>query len=209
MPNHEIEKTFLSFYQCPSVGPLKLTTCCGSYVSHDGTQHVAETHYAGIVTHTNPGEIGGYGWSSNGSGCLYVNSKVRFADITDGTSQTLLVTERIPFADTDPWKPSAGGRCVRAATAKWGRAGRAISRVVTYFGINNPAGTNFEQAGVASSHSGGANFVFADGHVAMLSENIRLSVLWALTTRAPGVTPAGDNPSQTPYGGEAIGDADY
>ena len=57
--------------------------------------------------------------------------------------------------------------------------------------------------------SGGAQFAFADGHVAFLSETIRLATLWALTTRGPGVTPATEDPANTPYGGEVISDSDY
>ena len=66
---------------------------------------MAETDYGAIATHTYIYAASTYA----GSGCMYVNSKVRLADITDGTSQTLLLSERIPFPDTDPVKETNAG----------------------------------------------------------------------------------------------------
>ena len=45
-----------------------------------------------------------------------------------------------------------------------------------------------------SFHAGGANFVFADGHVQFIRESVRLEVFAALCTRAAG---------------EVVGDNDY
>ena len=54
-----------------------------------------------------------------------------------------------------------------------------------------PGHCGFYDAGFASFHPGGCNFVLADGSVHFLSQNISQNVLVGLTTRAGGevVTP--------------------
>jgi prepilin-type N-terminal cleavage/methylation domain-containing protein/prepilin-type processing-associated H-X9-DG protein len=212
-PNRTLIKTILPFYACPSAATLTLTTCCSAYIANgDGTRHAAETDYAGVTTHTNPNDpsyAAGYAFTRWGSGCLYTGSNIRFADITDGTSQTLLVAERIPFPDDDPWKTGEGASVCPGGECELGDTWAGVSAATTYFGINSPSGMNRQASGIESCHPGGADFAFADGHVAFLSENIRRVTLWALTTRGAGVTPAADDPSNAPYGGEVINDTDY
>ncbi|MBN2294116.1 MAG: DUF1559 domain-containing protein [Pirellulales bacterium] len=208
-PNRQLLRTLLPFYGCPSAGSLNLVSCCGAYANGGaGAEHIAAMHYGGISTHTYP--AGKCASTNAGSGCLYTESKVRLVDITDGTSQTLLIGERIPYPDDDPVKPlmpgCTGGNC------NFGPAWAGISAVTTRYGINNPSGPGgmwFHPNGIQSRHAGGANFAFVDGHVAFLTEDIRLDTLWALTTRAPGTTPVGDDPASQAYGGEVIDDTDY
>jgi prepilin-type processing-associated H-X9-DG protein len=208
--NAKLQKTFLPFYQCPSAEPLTLTACWGGFVPSSDGKHVAETSYAATATHTallitdptsnNAGRTG--------SGCLYDQSGVGLAQIVDGSSQTLLITERIPYPDKDPVKTAIGGTCPNA-NCDWAPHWDGGARVTTHFGINNPSAPFWSHTAIQSSHPGGANFALADGHVTFLSESIRLPVLWALTTRGPGVTPATEDPASTPYGGEVINDTEY
>jgi prepilin-type N-terminal cleavage/methylation domain-containing protein/prepilin-type processing-associated H-X9-DG protein len=188
-------KQLVGTYQCPTVGPLEYSSCCAGI---PGDEDAAMMHFAGVATH----EEALYGGSMSGSGCLYSNSAVGIHEIQDGTSLTLLVTERIPSPDDDPWKTPDPNYCI-GGTCKLGQMWAQVSRVTTFYGINNAAGRWYEDSGVQSSHPGGANFAFADGHVSFLSEGIRLDTLWALTTRGPGKTSAG-----TPYGGEVVAHVD-
>jgi prepilin-type processing-associated H-X9-DG protein/prepilin-type N-terminal cleavage/methylation domain-containing protein len=203
LPNRNLIKSILPFYQCPSAAPLKKAVCCMALAAY-GTDHAGETHYAAIATHTIP--AAGYAFAEKGSGCMYVNSKVTFAQITDGSSRTLLVGERIANPDNDPWKLLAGSVCP-GGVCEAGNVWAGPNMITTAYGIN--AGPTVLESGVMSDHPGGANFTFADGHVQFLSQNLRQEILVAITTRAPGVTPAGDIPANAVYGGELIGDADY
>ena len=80
--NDAIIKEFVWTYQCPSAPPLVLVTCCRDI---PGIEDVAPIHYAGVATHeavdyARPPRIGNT-MSTDGSGCLYMNSAVRIGDI--------------------------------------------------------------------------------------------------------------------------------
>jgi prepilin-type N-terminal cleavage/methylation domain-containing protein/prepilin-type processing-associated H-X9-DG protein len=97
------------------------------------------------------------------NGVLYANSRVRFADITDGTSNTLAVGEKGIDSSNGATPP------VRAACwAGDGRTqnGNAVTACVRGK-INQGNQNNF-----SSSHPGGANFVLCDASVRFVSEDI-------------------------------------
>jgi prepilin-type processing-associated H-X9-DG protein/prepilin-type N-terminal cleavage/methylation domain-containing protein len=98
------------------------------------------------------------GWTSqNNNGVLYGLSAIKFRDIKDGTSQTF----------------AAGERCELHNSANWaGPAGLGNGANVTApvsFMINDPTTTNC----FSSYHPGGANFLFCDGSVTLISETIK------------------------------------
>jgi prepilin-type N-terminal cleavage/methylation domain-containing protein/prepilin-type processing-associated H-X9-DG protein len=132
-------------------------------------------------------------------GIFFLDSSIRLADITDGTSNTLLFGERVhhdPEFDRrrpDLW-PGA------APVAVWGRWG-----FVAHAGANGnvtlstPVPINYRVppggdlatlqdrvCAFGSGHPGGANFAFADGSVRFLSESTPLPILQALSTRDGG-----------------------
>jgi prepilin-type processing-associated H-X9-DG protein len=65
-----------------------------------------------------------------------------------------------------------------------GKFWAAENVLTSAYGINS--GTDYRKSAIQSMHPGGANFVFGDGHVAILGETIDQTVLVALTTRAGG-----------------------
>jgi prepilin-type processing-associated H-X9-DG protein len=131
---------------------------------------------------------------------MYRNSKTRFTEISDGTSQTIMVIECggrplvYRSGRPDPSVPDDQG------------IGWADSEGPMSFDGANPAGT-LEGCGPAggctiamnrkndneaySFHSGGGNFLFADGHVQFLRETIDLRTFAALCTMNGGEV-AGD-----------------
>ena len=116
---------------------------------------------------------------------MFTYSGVRFRDVTDGLSNTLMVGEGDAL-QTDPFKVAnsapgnpycGGGGCTVGFT--WALHGAGT----TAYGINNRT-LSYSTYRMLSHHSGGAHFAMADGAVRFVSENINQATLVALTTRA-------------------------
>ncbi len=128
-------------------------------------------------------------------GVLVPNEKTRIAQITDGTSTTILVTEDAgrprlwqaggPGPDQTvgggPWQSPGNGFMLRGSnndgTGLWGPCA-----------INC---TNDHE--IYSFHNGGANAVFADGSVRFLKADMSIRILAALVTRAGGEVVSGSD----------------
>src|SRR5262249_37506274 len=117
---------------------------------------VAGANYVGVFGKTEPGV--------DGEGIFFRNSKVAIKDITDGTSQTLLVGERTFKVGPATWVGSVTGATLyQPATGPQVEGGAGMALGVA--DRQGPSGTGIEVNAFASLHpGGGANFVFADGH---------------------------------------------
>jgi prepilin-type processing-associated H-X9-DG protein len=115
----------------------------------------------------------------------------RIRDVTDGTSNTALLSELAGRPQL-----CRAGHCGTAEELDGG-PWAAFKNGITVIGSSNGgvrgSGTcainctnEFE---VYSFHSGGANAVFADGHVRFLSASIDIHTFAALVTRAGGDVP--------------------
>lgn len=127
-----------------------------------------------------------YGPQKDLNGCFSVNSNVRERDISDGTSNVIMCGEvdrlngDIPAIGPNPdINKSSDGWA-------WGGAATMFS---TRSGLNKKL--HFDSAG--SSHPGGiVNFLFGDGGVRPLSENLDFTIYRNLgTISAGGILPAG------------------
>lgn len=174
--NNLAMKTFVETYACPSAPPPQLIACCGAIV---GDQDTAETNYSAVATHRN-GDQAFYARDPEGTGILFLRSATRLKDVTDGTSKTYIVAE-CDLDQNDPYAPGS--------SQAWGKIWASENRVTTYYGINSNLG--HIHAPVRSRHPGGANFLYADGHVAFVQQSIDQEVQQAKTTRNWGETIGG------------------
>jgi prepilin-type N-terminal cleavage/methylation domain-containing protein/prepilin-type processing-associated H-X9-DG protein len=132
-------------------------------------------------------------------GVIYVGSNVGVADITDGSSNTLLFGER-SHADPEYDRRTFEIRPDFPPMAGWGRWGFVANQGASgNISLSTPAPINYRvTAGgdfsaledractFGSGHPGGANFAFADGSVRFLTDGVALPTLQALSTRAGG-----------------------
>jgi prepilin-type N-terminal cleavage/methylation domain-containing protein/prepilin-type processing-associated H-X9-DG protein len=151
---------------------------------------VASVNYVGMFGVGEPGV--------DGDGVFYRNSFVRLADISDGLSNTLVVGERsvnlnagrgqatwvgsVPNAvlwscAPDPYDPD-GGVC-----RKEDGSGMTLGHTGEGHGPGDPWGDVNQ---FLSRHGKGAFFLYGDGHVRYLKNEINYNLYKALSTRAKG-----------------------
>jgi prepilin-type processing-associated H-X9-DG protein len=128
---------------------------------------------------------------SRADGVLYLDSRVRLGDITDGTSNTLLAGERPPSANLNFGWWYAGWGQNKTGSAEMVLGVRELSVHPSL--LHCPPGSNKYQAGRTSQmcdtlhfwslHIGGAHFAFADGSVRYLAYSAD-PLMPALATRA-------------------------
>jgi prepilin-type processing-associated H-X9-DG protein/prepilin-type N-terminal cleavage/methylation domain-containing protein len=110
----------------------------------------------------------------SGLGVFFRNSHTRLTDITDGTSATILVGERAWSNASGVWAGAVPGGVIQrgplnACPGSGAGSYPAATLVLAHSHLNNA--TTDTDGGLddfSSRHSGGSNFVFADGHVAFL-----------------------------------------
>jgi prepilin-type processing-associated H-X9-DG protein len=133
---------------------------------------------------------------SRPTGVLFADSHVRFADITDGTSNTLAVGERPPYPEGGwgTWytglygMPHGNGAVILGVRepcwSGWFPLTRNCGSMVFHFspGSIDDAWSAYH---FWSLHIGGANFLFADGSARFLSYSAD-DIMPALASRAGG-----------------------
>lgn len=109
------------------------------------------------------------------NGVFYLNSKTKFSDIIDGTTNTIFLGEKTSSYIDLGWV--SGTR----ATLRNG----VLTERETFRREVEPAGEfgSLYVGGFSSYHAGGANFVLGDGSVRFLSQNISPDVMQNLANR--------------------------
>ena len=119
---------------------------------------------------------------SDGNGVLFNLSRTKVSEITDGTSNTLLIGE-IPGGEP--------GSHLGQYWASWNvmdtHNGINLTMRLNQIGVpTNPWDVDIFSFG--SHHPGGCHFLYADGSTHFVSETISQHVLESLTTRSGGET---------------------
>lgn len=180
-PNFALGATRISTFLCPSdpQGGELVSCCTGVQNGSNANEDIAMTNMAGVADSTD--------WTcdstwpkhfSSTDGVMGERVGARIADITDGTSNTLLVGEITGGGPGSyqgnfwvTWNILDTRDGINGAYTKVGG---------TYGGLRN--------TGFSSYHPGGCHFLLADGSVQFLAETIAKDVLVAKTTRAKGET---------------------
>jgi prepilin-type N-terminal cleavage/methylation domain-containing protein/prepilin-type processing-associated H-X9-DG protein len=130
-------------------------------------------------------------------GSLFVNSGMNFSGLIDGTSQTLIIGECLFSTKVYGADGSGAGQIIDHWYIGTGDTYMSLNRYVHEasegLGSTGVAMNNFEDPSIvvdekeicfASKHSGGAQFVFGDGHVSFLPNSIDRKTYSGLGTRA-------------------------
>ena len=173
MPVHDARnapaiRTVLSGFLCPSdltpEGAFAVPDAFGTALAQ-----AAPTSYAACVGGDESDTTG-----ATGLGIFYRNSATRFADILDGTSNTVMIGERAWANANGIWAGAITNAVIRRGEHNpnpgSGASFYPASVLVQAHGHLNNA-TSDTDGGLddfSSLHSGGSNFVFADGSVRFL-----------------------------------------
>jgi prepilin-type processing-associated H-X9-DG protein len=136
---------------------------------------------------------------ADNTGAFFLNSRLRSEDITDGTSCTIFMGEKLRDATELGW--ASGTRATLRNTGTKLNATRVLAlsaltgeddlpETETAAAANNPATSLV--GGFSSPHAGGANFGFGDGSVRFLKNTINMQVYQYLGNRADGEVISGD-----------------
>jgi prepilin-type N-terminal cleavage/methylation domain-containing protein len=175
--------------------PLKVFVCAsdrftGIYTVEDpyGVPicKAATNSYAGCYGRYAPiGEV-----PDDGTGLFFRNSKIRVADISDGTSETVAIGERAALFLQTPWAGAVTlsvTKTTEGAPVYGSYIEESPVEVMATFGdrLNSPFSTPYC---FFSPHPQSCLFAFADGSVRRLDFGIDVEVLNDLATRAGGET---------------------
>ncbi len=214
-------RTNISGFRCPSDVSPDRNNQRGAYMKPNKNWDRATSNYVGNAgTRRLKNGHGGQDWcwkndnSTNVpatkkqcTGVLFMRIKLKMSEVTDGTTQTILVGER-DYESSSHGNHEAGNWLGSNGASWWSRP--HLYNWVTIFDEANsnlqindydpampenlpdnwPTSANLREAGAtdswSSAHFGGAQFVFCDGSVRMISENISDATLANACNRSDG-----------------------
>ncbi|WP_339733883.1 DUF1559 domain-containing protein [uncultured Gimesia sp.] len=180
--NADVRKVDLPAYRCPSDPGGKGTT---------GDSSSGPSNYTGCVGNSPLGSVsgGGSSYKNNGTSVFFTDSKTKIRDITDGTSNTMMVSELLVGSEyLNYGNVSTGGildDCsMSGSTGKlrgrsWFYGDASIDwAYLTVFSPNTKLACRtfqeYANASPASQHVGGVHILLCDGAVRFVSDNIHL-----------------------------------
>ena len=165
--------------ETPDATPGSTQYSRSNYPGCFGSEHVAGHDHGGGGggdEGLEPGEGNGIFLAGGASG----ENAVSFRDVRDGLSKTIMIGERDSRLGGSLWIGRGDG--LEAGMSRVIGVGEHV--------FNSGGEAHFED--FYSSHPGGVSFVFADGHVAFLSDGMSDALFASLCTRAGGEVVNGD-----------------
>jgi prepilin-type N-terminal cleavage/methylation domain-containing protein/prepilin-type processing-associated H-X9-DG protein len=181
--NASVGSVFLKVFHCPSddapmnfvindSGSNSWTLAQSNYVACNGND--------GVDDFTTPPHTGAFVRATQG---------FRIATITDGLSNTFFVGERTGMLSYSTWVGGPTGAQNPFLMAP-GSFGAEVTLLMCHAGQTGPNTPGvFDADSTASPHPAGVHFLFGDGSVHFISNNIVIPIWMALATRA-GAEPA-------------------
>ena len=179
--------TVLKVFLCPSdpfsPAAFTVTSATGSAICLAGPSCYAATVGSDAAEVDAP----------TGDGIFYRNSATRLTDVSDGTSQTVMVGDRAWTDAQGIWAGVPTNAVIRAGTTNpWpsvtGPAPALTLVHNNWINIKTDADGGLDD--FSSKHIGGVNLVFADGSVRFIksitSDGAERAAFWAMGTRANG-----------------------
>src|SRR6516165_12592244 len=176
--NQPVATTQLKVLQCPSAEPDRWITAVEDPANYSYGGKGACGDYGGVPEiDTRLVDMGLVDRAADYRGVLTRNYLTRLADITDGSSQTILVAEHAGAPQV--WRAGRPVPGTYAVAAAWVGGTMTFGQGSSYDGATKPGPcaincTNDRE--VYSFHPGGANAVLADGSVHFLQASIDIRV---------------------------------
>jgi prepilin-type N-terminal cleavage/methylation domain-containing protein/prepilin-type processing-associated H-X9-DG protein len=148
---------------------------------------VALSNYAG-VHHDVEAPI-----AADNHGVMFLNSAIRYEDVTDGTSMTLFVGEKLNDGLDLGWASgtratlrNTGPGVNRTPFGGLGPGGRPAVLAASVDDKEEGYGTPTYVGGFGARHPGGSNFAFGDGSVRFIKNTVSAQVYQHLGNRSDG-----------------------
>jgi prepilin-type N-terminal cleavage/methylation domain-containing protein/prepilin-type processing-associated H-X9-DG protein len=178
-------KTVLSIYRCPSDPAPDLNT----FRLDRGTDQLSMSNYRAVCGTDQGGQTvspplgnGGFYANEDRNGIMWQNSRVKFTDVTDGTSSTVVIGECVFEPDVTKrkwaaiWIGHTGYYCSPDATIG---CGVRISDNMWHLDDLTAQLNGTAPQAFGSRHPGGAMFGFGDGSVRFFLQNANpLMIKW-------------------------------
>jgi len=154
--------------RCPSDTTGDTVQGTPQTVDFDGTAAVGTNFFGGTTNYLGAGPFVSLDLRDNPDAVFSRNSKTKFRDIKDGSSNTFMVGERHFDCSSGVWAGvrNDGGPGPRGINYVLGRVSIPLNFTT------NKTGNNSCVEGFSSPHEGGGQFLMADGAVRFISENI-------------------------------------
>lgn len=197
--NQKAGQNLISMYLCPSDPDVAVRKI--DYYNPDKgwaleQLELAPTHYAGVVTEkiSEYGSETTDGWTlkHDNLGCLFEGRGVRISDITDGTSNTIMVMEASSYETGSPKTYDNGSWIVGTNIFRKTKAPINYRPTCSHFKSGyfdwSCSECSAYQYEARSRHPSGTNVLFADSSCRFVSETVNMDALAATLTRAHGET---------------------